>query len=92
MVSMHTGHSKRSLRNTSVEFWSVLEVAIFSFDGFVVHLSHLWPQIILMFGNKFSSDMSNDRHVYRQLSAVTVGTKGNVNKQNLETAYWLLPI
>ena len=52
MVSIHAGHSKRSLRNSSVEFWSVYEVAILIFDSFVVHLSYLWPQIVLMFGNK----------------------------------------
>ena len=37
MVSMQTGHSKRSLRYSSIslEFWFLLEVAIFIFHGLV---------------------------------------------------------
>ena len=60
MVSMHTGHSKRSLRNPSVEFWFVLEVAILIFDCLVV----FW-----CLETNFELEMPNDRQVSK--TAVT---------------------
>ena len=58
MVSLQTGHSKSSLMYSSgIEFWFVLEVAILSFDSFVVYLFHLWAQIVLTFGNKLCSEI-----------------------------------